>query len=46
MENKNHTIEPENKKSSKDFIKLLIGVFVVIISLVILKYLASAFGIM
>jgi hypothetical protein len=46
MENKNHTIEPESKKSTKDFIKLFIGVVAVIISLVILKYLASALGVM
>jgi len=46
MENKNQTIEPENRKSINDFVKLLIGIFVVIIVMVALKYLASALGIM
>jgi len=46
MENKNQAIEPENRKSINDFVKLLIGIFVVIIVMVALKYLASALGIM
>lgn len=46
MENKNHIVEPENKKSISDFMKLFIGIVVVIISMVALKYLASALGIM
>lgn len=45
MENKNHTIDPESKKSMNDFMKLLIGIVVVIVSLVVLKYLAMAFGV-
>ena len=45
MENTNNTIEPENKKSN-DFMKLIIGIVVVIIGLIALKFLANAFGIM
>jgi len=45
MENKNNTIEPENKKSN-DFMKLIIGIFVVIISLIAIKYLGNMFGIL
>ncbi len=45
MENINNTIEPENKKSN-DLVKLLIGIIVVIISLVALKYLANALLVM
>jgi len=45
MENKNHTIEPESKKSINDFTKLLIGIVVVIAAMVALKYLFSALGI-
>jgi hypothetical protein len=45
MENKNNTIEPENKKSN-DLMKLVIGIFVVIIALIALKYLGNMFGIM
>ena len=44
MENKNNTIEPENKKSN-DFMKLMIGIVVVIIALIALKYLSKVFGI-
>ena len=46
MENKNHTVQPVNKKSMNDFTKLLIGIVVVIIAMVALKYLASALGIL
>jgi hypothetical protein len=46
MENKNHTVQPENKKSMSDFMKLFIGIVVVILAMVALKYLASALGIM
>ncbi len=45
MENKNQAIEPQNKKMN-DFLKLFIGIVVVIISLVALKYLSTALGIM
>lgn len=45
MENKNNVIEPENKKSN-DFLKLVLGIIVVIIALIALKYLANVFGIM
>ena len=45
MENKNNTIEPENKKSN-DFKKLIIGIVVVIISLIAIKYLGNALGIL
>ncbi|KAF0235466.1 MAG: hypothetical protein FD181_3484 [Prolixibacteraceae bacterium] len=45
MENKNNTIEPDNKKSN-DFMKLIIGIIVVIISLTALKYLANVMGIL
>lgn len=45
MDNNNHTIDPENKKSINDFIKLFIGIVVVIISIVALKYLSTALGI-
>jgi len=44
MENK--IVEPENKKSMNDFMKLFIGIVVVIVSMVVLKYLATALGIM
>jgi len=46
MENKNHTVQPENKKSMNDFMKLFIGIVIVIIAMVALKYMASALGIM
>ena len=46
MENKNQAAEPENKKSTNDFMKLFIGIFVVIIALVAIKYLANVLGIM
>lgn len=45
MENTNQTIQPNDKKSSNDFIKLVIGIFVFIVILVALKYLVSALGI-
>lgn len=45
MENINNVIEPENKKSN-DFMKLFIGIVVVIIALIALKYLANVLGIM
>lgn len=44
MESKNQNIIPEGKKSSNDFIKLLIGIIVVIAAMVALKFLASALG--
>ncbi|HSO86180.1 MAG TPA: hypothetical protein VLQ91_06490 [Draconibacterium sp.] len=44
MENTNNIIKPENKKSN-DFMKLVIGIIVVIISLVALKFLSNALGI-
>ena len=46
MENTNQTIEPKDKKSSSDFVKLVIGIVVFIIILVALKYLVSALGIL
>jgi hypothetical protein len=46
MENRNHTVQPVNKKSMGDFTKLLIGIVVVILAMVALKFLASALGIM
>jgi hypothetical protein len=46
MENKNDTIEPENKKLLNDFMKLFIGIIVVIIFLVALKYLMNVLGLM
>jgi hypothetical protein len=45
MENNNQIIEPQ-KKFSNDFMKLVIGIIVVIVLLVALKYLADALGIM
>jgi hypothetical protein len=45
MENKNNTIEPESKKSN-DFMKLIIGIVVVIVGLIALKYLANVLGVM
>ena len=45
MENKNNTIEPESKKSN-DFMKLIIGIIVVIVGLIALKYLANVLGVM
>ena len=45
MENKNNTNEPETKKSN-DLMKLIIGIIVVIISLVAIKYLGNVMGIM
>ncbi len=45
MENINQTIQPNDKKSTNDFIKLAIGIFVFIIVIVALKYLVSALGI-
>ncbi len=45
MENINQTIQPNDKKSSNDFLKLGIGILVFIIVLVALKYLVSALGI-
>lgn len=44
MENK--IVEPESKKSMSDFMKLFIGIVIVIIAMVALKFLASALGIM
>lgn len=46
MENTNQIIEPENKKSNSDIMKLFIGIIVVIIGLIALKYLANVLGIM
>jgi hypothetical protein len=46
MENTKQIIEPENKKSNSDIMKLFIGIIVVIIGLIALKYLANLFGIM
>ncbi len=45
MENTNQTIQPNDKKSTNDFMKLLIGVVVFVVVLVALKYLVSALGI-
>jgi hypothetical protein len=45
MENTNQTIQPNDKKSTNDFMKLLIGIFIFIIVLVALKYLVNALGI-
>ncbi len=45
MENTNQTIQPNDKKSTNDFMKLLIGVVVFVAVLVALKYLVSALGI-
>ena len=45
MENTNQTIQPNDKKSTNDFVKLVIGIFVFILILVALKYLVSALGI-
>jgi flagellar basal body-associated protein FliL len=45
MENINQTSQPNEKKSSNDFVKLVIGIVVFIIVLVALKYLVSALGI-
>lgn len=45
MENINQIIEPENKQSN-DIVKLIIGIIVVIIGLIALKYLANVLGIM
>ena len=45
MENTNQIIEPENKKSN-DIMKLILGIIVVIIGLIALKYLANVLGIM
>jgi hypothetical protein len=45
MKNTNQIIEPENKQSN-DFVKLFIGIVVVIIGLIALKYLANVLGIM
>ena len=44
MENK--IAKPENKKSMSDFMKLFIGIIIVIIAMVALKFLAGALGIM
>lgn len=46
MENNNQILEPEDKKSTKDFMKLLIGIIVFITALIVLKYLVSAMGIL
>ncbi len=46
MENNNQILEPEDKKSTKDFMKLLIGILVFISVLVAFKYLVSALGIL
>jgi hypothetical protein len=45
MENTNQTIQPRDKKSTNDFMKLLIGMVVFVVVLVALKYLVSALGI-
>lgn len=45
MENINQTSQPNEKKSTNDFIKLAIGIVVFIIIIVALKYLISALGI-
>lgn len=45
MANKNQTIAPVQKKPGTDFIKLLIGIAVVIVVLVALKLLSEALGI-
>lgn len=45
MENQIQNTEQENKKPSGDFVKLLIGIAVVIIVLIALKLLASAVGV-
>ena len=44
MENK--IAEPENKKSMNDFMKLFLGIVIVIMAMVALKLLAGALGIM
>jgi len=46
MENTNQTIQPKDKKSINDFMKLLIGILSFITVLVALKYLMSALGLM
>jgi flagellar basal body-associated protein FliL len=46
MENTNQTIQPNDKKSTNDFIKLLIGIVIFVVALVALKYLISALGIL
>ena len=45
MENTNQNIQPNDKKSSSDFVKLGIGVLVFVVILVALKYLVNALGI-
>ena len=45
MKNRDQIIEPKNNKTSNDFLKLFIGIFVLIISLIALKYLANVLGI-
>lgn len=45
MENIDQTIQPNDKKSTNDFVKLVIGIVVFIIVLVALKYLVNALGI-
>lgn len=45
MENNIQKAEPQNHKSN-DFMKLIIGIVIVIVSLIAIKYLASAFGIL
>ncbi len=45
MENTNNITNPENKKSTNDFMKLFIGIFIVIVSLVAIKYFAQMLGI-
>ena len=44
MENINHTIQPKDKKSINDFVKLIIGIFAFIAFIVALKYLIGAMG--
>ncbi|WP_167617022.1 hypothetical protein [Maribellus sediminis] len=44
MEDKNQTINPVEKKSSGDFVKLLVGIVLLIAVLVALKYAFEAFG--
>lgn len=45
MENTKNTIEPESKKLN-DLTKLIIGIIIVIIALVAIKYLGNALGIL